>query len=311
MKKILVIQYSQTGQLGNIVRRIIEPLSYDHNIEIDIETIKPVTDYPFPWPFLQFFDTFPEAVYLDPPAIEPLSIPAEKRYDLVLIAYQVWFLSPSLPITAFLKSDTAARILRDTPVVTVIACRDMWLMAQEQVKLLLNNCQAKLIGNIALVDSAGSAGSFLATPLWVLTGNKGPRLGGLIPKAGVSNQDIDNAIRFGERIQQRIHQNQLDNSLLQGLGAVKVNEKLIASEKTARRSFKIWGGLLRMAGRQGSWTRIPILLIYILFLVSFIILFIPISVLLKSITNRFRHEKVLAQKAYFEQPSGSTVNPDQ
>ena len=94
---------------------------------------------------------------LDAPALQPLTVDAAKRFDLVILAYQVWFLSPSLPVTAFLKSDAAKRLLRDTPVVTVIACRNMWLMAQEQVKAMLAACGARLVGNVALVDEAEGA----------------------------------------------------------------------------------------------------------------------------------------------------------
>ncbi len=137
------------------------------------------------------------------------------------------------------------------PVVTVIACRDMWLMAQEQVKALLAECGARLVGNVALVDEAGTAGSFLATPLWVLTGNRGPRLFGLIPRAGVKPEQITASRRFGERMKEVLLGGRaIDATLLRHLGAVNVNDKLIASEKTARRSFLIWGKLFRGLGKQ-------------------------------------------------------------
>ena len=40
--------------------------------------------------------------------------------------------------------------------------------------------------------------------------------------------------------------------MLKGLGAVKVNERLVGSEKVAKRSFKLWGALLRFLGKPGS-----------------------------------------------------------
>ena len=82
----------------------------------------------------------------------------------------------------------------------MIACRDMWLMAQERVKELLVAAGAPLVGNVVLVDEAGSIGSFLATPLWMMTGKQGPLLGGLIPRAGVKPEQIKASRRFGERI---------------------------------------------------------------------------------------------------------------
>lgn len=306
MKSVLLIQYSQSGQLSDVAGHIIAPLLEAPDIEVTVETLKPVTPYPFPWPVLRFFDTFPEAVYLDAPPMQPLAVDTAKRFDLVILAYQVWFLSPSLPVTGFLKSDAAKKLLRDTPVVTVIACRDMWLMAQEQVKALLVARGARLVGNVALVDEAGTMGSFLATPLWVLTGNKGPRLGGLIPRAGVKPEQIVNSRRFGDRMREVLARGgRIDERLLQHLGAVRVNERLIASEKTARRSFLVWGKLLRSLGRQGSFSRKPVLLVYILFLVTLILTFLPLSMLVKALLAPLTRERIAEQKAYFGRPSGA------
>lgn len=270
------------------------------------EQLRPVSDYPFPWPFFRFLDTFPEAVYLDPPALQPSALTGEEEFDLVILAYQVWFLSPSLPTTAFLQGALAKKLLQGKPVVTLIACRNMWLMAQEEVKRMLQQSGARLVGNVALVDEAGGAGSFLATPAWVLSGKRGPRLGGLIPRAGVSEHDIESSSRFGQRIAERMLSGApLDETLLQGLGAVVVNEKLISSERTARRGFRIWGRLFRSIGPQGSPLRQPLVIVYATFLVSFILLFIPLSVLLKALLAPLTRRHIAAQKAYYGAPSGS------
>lgn len=305
MKKILIVQFSQSGQLSEVLRQLSSPLAEADGISLRIETIKPKNAYPFPWPILQFFDTFPEAIYLDAPDIEALSVDPAERFDLVILGYQAWFLSPSLPVTAFMKSEAAAKLLKDTPVVTVVACRDMWLMAQEQVKKLLSHVGARLVGHVALVDGAGTVGSFLATPIWVMTGHKGPHLGGLIPRAGVDPAQIEASRRFGQRIAEVLLSGAvLDESLLQHLQAVKVNEGLISSEKTIRRGFLIWGKLLRSLGKQGSFQRKPVLLLYICWLVLAIILLVPLGLLVKKVLAPFMRKKIAEQKAYFGAPSG-------
>ena len=58
-KRILVLSYSQTGQLTQITRRIIEPLQHDPLITVHIETLRPLHHYPFPWKFFSFLDAFP------------------------------------------------------------------------------------------------------------------------------------------------------------------------------------------------------------------------------------------------------------
>ena len=200
MKKVLVIHYTQTGQLGSVLRSITAPLQESSGVATVVETLRPKQAFPFPWPFFRFFDTFPETVYGDTPELEPLTVDPAEHFDLVILGYQAWFLSPSLPMQAFLKSPAAAQLLKGRPVVTVVACRDMWLKAQEIVKQSLAAQGARHVGHVALVDEAGTVGSFLATPLWMLTGKPGPRLGGLIPKAGVAPEKVAASRRFGERI---------------------------------------------------------------------------------------------------------------
>ena len=305
MKKVLLVHYSQSGQLNEAAKYFVASLESADDITVSYESISPVEDYPFPWPFWRFFDTFPEAVYLDPPAMAPLVTDPSDDFDLIILAYQVWFLSPALPMTGFLQSKAAAELLKDKPVVTLIACRNMWLQAQEQMKLMLSGLGARLVGNVALVDAVGSVGSFLATPVWVLTGNKGPQWGGLIPRAGVSDNDLAQCSRFGERIREVLQADaDINEDLLAGLAAVNVDEKLIASEKVGRRSFKVWGGLLRAVGPQGSWRRKPVLAVYIVFLVTLILTFVPLSMLVKKLLSPLFSAQTKAQKHYFSRPSG-------
>jgi hypothetical protein len=303
--RILVVHYSSpSGQLSDVIRNFSSPLAESGDVEMHELVLRPRNAYPFPWPILRFFDTFPETIYLDPPELEPLKLPAG-RFDLVILGYQVWFLSPSGPTAAFLKDAAIQAILKDTPVVTLIACRDMWLMAQERVKELLAAAGARLIGNVVLIDEGGSIGSLLATPLWMMTGNRGPMLGGLIPRAGVRPEQIKASRRFGERILAVLQRGGgLDATLLQGLGAVKVNTRLITTEKAARRSFLGWGALLRLLGPQGSLQRQPVVIIYIFFLVALLITVLPLSMLLKTLTAPLLRGRIAAQQAYFSQPSG-------
>ena len=305
-KRVLLVQYSQSGQLTDVMRRFCAPLAAAEDVELCVETLRPQVAYPFPWPILRFFDTFPETVYADAPALEPLSAAAQGPFDLVILSYQAWFLSPSLPITAFLKSEAGQALLKGAPVVTVVACRDMWLMAQEEVKRHLAAAGADLVGHVALVDEAGTIGSFLATPVWVMTGKKGPHLGGLIPRAGVKPEQIEACDRFGRRILERLRSGDaLDSSLLGGLGAVRINEALIFSENAGRRGFKVWGKLLRALGPQGSWQRKPVLIFYMAWLVLAILVLVPLGMLLQKVLRPFRGEALARQKAYYSAPSGA------
>jgi hypothetical protein len=306
MKKVLAVYYSQTGQLSSVIKSICAPLESTPGIEVSYECLQPVEPYPFPWSFFQFLDVFPESVYLDPPRLKPLSSTADGEYDLILVAYQVWFLSPALPITAFLQSEQGKRLLKDKPVITVIACRNMWLMAQEKMKQLISAAQGRLLDNIALVDSGSSLLTFITTPRWLLSGNKG-RSDGWLPVAGVSEEEIHASARFGRALVPALQQGleRGDGPLLEGLRAVSVDTRLIPSEKIGTRSFMIWGKLLRRVGNSGSAARKPVLFIYVVFLISLIISVVPLTMLLRTLLRPLMRRRLARQKEYFEQPSGS------
>lgn len=305
-RKILVVHYaSPSGQLSDVVEHLCAPLAGADDIDCRHLVLRPRAPQPFPWPMLHFFDAFPECIYLDGTELEPLDLDPDERFDLVILAYQVWFLAPSLPTTAFLKDAAARAVLKGTPVVTVVACRDMWLLAQEKTKRLLAHAGARLVGHVALVDEAGSVGSFWATPVWMLTGKRGPLLGGLLPRAGVAPDKLRDSRRFGERMAATLRAGKpLDDSLLRGLDAVRVNTRLLTTEKAAQRGFRAWGALLRKLGPRGAPARQPVVAIYIVFLVVLLITVLPISALLKTLAAPLMRKRIAAQVAYYSQPSG-------
>ncbi|MET1081160.1 MAG: dialkylresorcinol condensing enzyme [Pseudomonas sp.] len=304
MRRILVVHYSQTGQLDRLVQSVCAPLLRQEGIRLDFLALQPARPYPFPWPFFSFFGIFPETVLMRPPPLLPLAVDAETRYDLVILAYQVWFLSPSLPLTGFLATPEAARLLRGTPVLTLIGCRNMWLMAQEKVKARLATLGARLVDNVAVIDECGSAWSFLTTPLWMFTGDR--QRWSWLPKAGISDGQIAAASRFGEAIGARLVRDPLpiEAPMLRGLGAVRVNEKLIASERVGARSFRLWSLLLAALGPQGSRARKAGILLYFVFLFCLILTVVPVTALLKKLLGPLVRKKTQREKAYFAAPSG-------
>lgn len=303
MRQVLVVHFSQTGQLDRLVRSVCAPLEKASGVQVDYLPLQPAQPFPFPWPFLGFFRIFPETVLMRPQPLLPLQVDADKRYDLIILAYQVWFLSPSLPVTSFLASPEAARLFKDTPVVTLIGCRNMWLMAQEKVKARLAALGARLVDNVVLTDACGTAASFLATPLWMFTGRQKPYA--WVPRAGIDEIEIVAAQRFGEAIGERLARpGAIDAPMLRGLGAVRVDEKLIASEKVGARSFKAWGTLLAALGPQHSKRRRVGLIVYIVFLLCLIVSVVPVTALLKKLLAPLTRARIRREKAYFAEPSG-------
>lgn len=302
MKKVLIIYYSQSGQLKNVVDSFVLGVA-DEDIKLDIKEAVPKIKYPYPWSFYNFFDEFPESVYLDGCEIDELE-GLEEEYDLIILGYTVWFLSPSIPMVGFLKSEQGKKLLKNKPVITLIACRDMWVMAQESMKQLLISCDARLIDNVVLSDQGRSIYTFFTTPRWLLTGKKDKFL--FFPPAGISDTDVQHASRFGARINEALKQDEEKafKPLLRELGAVNANGKLIGTEKIAIRSFRIWSKLIKMAGAKRSLGRKIVITIYAVFLVMLVLSIVPLNLLIRKLISPIQKKKLKLQESYFEQPSG-------
>lgn len=242
MKNVLVIYYSQSGQLETIARTIAKPLLNSEDITVSFYEIQLEKPFPFPWTNEAFFGAFPESFLQIPSSLKP--VPKEIldiNYDLILLNYQVWYLTPSIPINSFLKSPEAKVLFNNTPVVTISGSRNMWIMAQEKVKLLLKQNNAKLKGNIALVDRVGNLISVITIVEWMFSGVKKKYLG-IFPLPGVSKKDIDESFKFGNIILSDLRQNNLDNlqKKLVENDAVRVSSYLVTVDKTGNKIFDKW-----------------------------------------------------------------------
>jgi hypothetical protein len=304
VKRVLVVHFSQTGQLSRVVRRLVSPLGAAPDVELVEEVLRPTRPYPFPWPFWRFLDAMPESVLLDPPSLEPLAVRADEPFDLVVVAYQVWYLAPAGPIAAFLKSTAGRQLLHGRPVVTAIACRNMWLMAQETVKQLIQEAGGKLRDNVVFTDQGSALATFITTPRWLLTGRRDPFWG--LPAAGIAEAEIANADRFGRALLSalRAHGEREDAPMLAGLGAASVDPRLILSERAGRRAFSAWSRLIRLGGAPGTPGRLPLLALFCVYLVAMIITVVPASLLLQRLARPLLAGRLELQRKYYELPSG-------
>jgi len=245
-KNILVLYYTQTGQLEDIVKNIARPFEEKQDeYHVTYYNIKMKKDFPFPWPNDVFFNTFPESYLQIPSEILPPSDEVlNTKYDLIIFGYQVWYLTPSIPIISFLKSSYAEQIMKDTPVVTVSGTRNMWMLSQEKLKVYLKDLKAKLIGNIALVDRHDNYTSVLTVIRWMIGGQK--EKSGLLPAAGVSDEEINGAVKYGKIIESHFRDNDfkgLQPDLVKN-GAIEIRAFLVRVEKVGNKIFTVWSNLI-------------------------------------------------------------------
>lgn len=304
MKNVLVVNYSQTGQLADVTAQVVEPLRTAGH-QVHLETLIPETPFPWPWPIIDFVDAFPECVQLDAPPLKPLQIAADAQFDLIILTYQVWYLSPALPMTAFLQSAEGKRLLRGKPVITLVACRNMWLSAQNTMQRLIAEAGGQLRDHLAFTDQGHALATFITTPRWVLTGRRDRWLG--LPAAGVAPEDIRGARRFGRALAEALDDDRerADGPMLTGLRAATVNPRLALSERAAQRAFRIWSKLIRACGKRGQWRRRPILLVFAIYLIAMVLTVVPLSLLLQWLFSPLLKSRLDRLRAELELPSGS------
>lgn len=297
--KILVLYYTQTGQLRQILDSMLSGIM--GKVDVYYAAIEPVTPFPFPWTASQFFDAMPETVMHMPAPVKPVSSAILSReYDLIIFGYQPWFLNPSQPVAAFLQSEWAA-VFKNKPVVTVVGCRNMWLHAQEKVKEYLVAADARLVGNIVLADSNPNLISLLTVIRWSFSGRKAAS--GLLPAAGVQDQDIADADRFGHIIYKHLNEDNLIDLHRELLmqRAVKLKPGLIILEQRGIKNFRFWAGYIRKKGGPGDPARAGRVKLFKNLLLVAIFILSPISTFTAIIKQLLKWNTLLKDVEYFKQ----------
>ena len=242
MKRVLVVYYTQSGQLKEIIDSVLSPLT---EVTIDFLPIDTAEPFPFPWTDEAFFGAFPESYLQIPQPLKPFQL-AHTDYDLVILGYQVWYLSPSIPFNSFLQHPEAKKLLSGKPVITISGTRNMWVMAHQKVKKLLTDCGAHLVGNIALTDPHHNHISVITIVQWLFSGDKNKRYLGVFPKAGVADKDVQGASVYGSLIAQHLQTDDY-TGLQQAIvahGGVHYKRFLLSAEKKGNRLFGIWAKMI-------------------------------------------------------------------
>jgi hypothetical protein len=305
-KKILIIYFSQSGQLRNILTSVVLPLRTAGH-EITIKEIVPQPSFPFPWTSDEFFDAFPESYAGIPCAIEAMDLSAYEKSDLVILGYSPWYLSPSIPTHAFLQSDEGRLLLKNKKVITVISCRNMWLQAQEKIKRYLLDTGSELVGNIALRDRTPNLISVITIIRWLLKGKQ--EKSRFFPRAGVSDEDIKNAVVFGELIRDAVEKDKFDSlqEKLSAKGATVISPNYLLFERNGSRIFKIWANLILKKGGKGDPKRIRRVRFFKWYLIAVLFLITPLANVIYAFIKLFKKKKIRQEIQYFSQNKYSGV----
>jgi len=304
MKKVLVVYYSQTGQLTEIIKSVLSPMEKSQDVSLVFEELRPKKKFPFPWTSQQFCDVFPESFLEIPCELEPFGFNADDDFDLIVLAYTVWYMSPSIPIAAFLKSSEAQKVIKNRPVVTVIGCRNMWLLAQEKVKTRIYDMGGQISGNIVLMDKALNLIGIVTIAYWMFTGKK-DRCLKIFPRPGVSEKDIREAKRFGHIILKELSKDKidLDQMVLNEQGAICVLPSYIIFENRIQKIFKIWSNFILQKGGPNDPRRKFRVRLFFYYLLFAIFLIAPLATFVSFVARIVNRKKIKDAVEYFSQNS--------
>lgn len=293
-KNILAVYYTQSGQLKEILDNFLKPF-YEMDCNVEILRIEPENDFPFPWTGKKFFDAMPESVLVKPMELKPFELKSSS-YDLIILAYQPWFLSPSIPSNSILQHPDFMNVLKDTPIVTLIGARNMWLNSQEKIKKLLMDAEARLVGNVVLIDKSNNLASAVSILHWMLSGRK-ERYLGIFPKPGVSDHDIRDSSVYGQVVSEALESGSFGNlqKELVRCGALEVRSNLMFIEGRAGKLFAIWANFISKRKNRSFW-----LIIFKYYLLFALFIVAPIVLLLNNLFFKpFLRKSVQRKKEYF------------
>jgi len=298
VKKVLVVTYSQSGQLNEIVSNTLKTL--EGKVDITWEHLKPRPDYPFPWKDIHFWDAQPECVEMIPGELEAMKFDTNIDYDLIILGYPIWFLSPPIPLTTFLKSEEAKKVMNGKPIISIIGSRNMWVTAQENIKAMINDNGGKLVGNISLRDRHHNLPSVVTIIYWLTTGKK-DRMWGIFPPPGISDKDIAESERFGKPILEALQNNNFNDvqDKLLEMKSVEIVSSVLSLEKKGKKIFGIWSKFIRKKGGPGDPSRVPRLKMFKWYLLTVIFLVTPIATLVFYLTYPLFYFQIKRNLKYY------------
>jgi hypothetical protein len=265
--RAVVFLYTQTGQLREAAEALTAPMDAA-GWNIRWVEVRPREAFPFPWPIRRFFGVFAQAV--DPGGfvelVELVGGFATAPDELVILAYQVWYLAPSLPIRSLLTAHPEC--VRERDVVSLIACRNMWYSAAVETSGLLRSAGARRVDVVAATDTRPSSTTLVTTLRWLLTGKRDPFL--RFGRAGVGDDELARVAEVGQRIAK---------SQLCPQEAAPIVPTLAAADLLAGKIFRRWAGLVRSGRRIGPAAHAATLGAFVLGLGVAIVVGLPVIAL--------------------------------
>lgn len=298
-RSVKVYCYSQTGQLRDVTAAFIAPFQ-DAGWDVQWVEVIPRQQFPFPWPVARFFGLFPEAA--DPAGtvdLADLPSTSDAHTDLVIFAFQVWYLAPSLPMRTVLSAHR--QVFAGCDVIGLVACRNMWYSAALEVRRLFDACGARYLGTLAATDTAPTLATIVTTLRWLLAGHQ--EAFWRFPPAGVGEDEMLRVGGLGHALSHALSAADLCSDgiarrvrdVLVRSNAAPVEMPIAAADLAARRAFRRWSRLIRLTSRHVPAARPLLLTMFAVWLGLAIVMGLPALAVLR-LLGRARFDRIVGAR---------------
>ncbi len=203
-RKALVLCYSLSGNVGRALGRVKAGLEHG-GYECTMTSVVPVERELFRFPFRSvwaFFRIAGRAMFRRPAAIEPLDIPADHDYDLVVVAAQTWMVGIAAPVEALFTDERTRAIFADRDVAIVSLARGLWRRNQAMLASRVQAAGGRLVGAAAHSNPGREPARTLSLFIFLAMGKVGaPRwLGWFLTKQYLGDAALASLEEFGTRL---------------------------------------------------------------------------------------------------------------
>jgi hypothetical protein len=206
--RVLLVYYTYTQQALKVVEAMASVLG-ERGCEVDQTAIE-FTDaryqdrfsrFPLRHAFLDVFSMLPAQLRR---ATGEIRIPDEAKggdYDLVCIGSPTWWLTTSIPIRSYLKSDAAGPVLDQTRFTAFVVCRRYWSINLRSVKKLGTKRGGEYVDGIHFTFAGGQVRSLLSLLSYFAKGENRERyLGVKIPPSLLKPDYLEQAQAFANEL---------------------------------------------------------------------------------------------------------------
>lgn len=207
MARVIALYSSLTQQTERVVLEVAGALQSGGH-QVALEKLELQEPYPLPLPAPTLARLLKQAVSgrWPAPPVQPLSGPLPEQPDLIILGYQPWFMTPSVPMHAFLKSEQAA-LLKGRPVIGLLTCRGMYARASGLFREWVEAQGGQVVEQRVWCDQSPEPGNFASLGYMLKHGHepRGGLMKQLIPPFGPGEAGFIRARQYGESLSARLH----------------------------------------------------------------------------------------------------------